>query len=167
MEVKRLVAGFVSGTSCSFFSELEVDPKVDNGLSKVDGAADLLEIAKEPKLVVDPNAGVALIAAAGLAPNPVGTFGAEPNFAKEGTLLPEAAPKLPKLPNPLALEAGGDVAFLPDKRSANELSLLGAETATNEENPDVAGDTLDVGVTVTLVAIEFLNDSPLRATSTL
>lgn len=168
MELKRLVAGFTSGTSCSFFSRGATEPKADKGLSMLDGVAGLLEAA-EPKLVIDPKAGVALIVTAGLAPNPAGTFGAEPKFEKEGMLPPEAAPKLPKLPNPLVLAAGGGVVLLPDKRSANELSLPGAETETNEENTDAAGDTLAAaeGVLVLAMAVTCLNDSPRRATSTL
>lgn len=142
--------------------ELAEAPKLD-----VDPKAGVSFLVAAPKLVVDPNKGLLAsllaVGAAGAAPKPLEEpnageaeiLGADPRFEKDGILPPAADPNPPNPPNPLLVldDAAAGAALLPDKRSANELSLLEVEAVPNAEKPE-GGAAGAAGVAVVAAGAE-------------
>lgn len=118
--------------------------------------------AAEPKPLEVPNAGVAVEFAVELPKFAGEIFGADPRLEKDGILPPVvAAPKPPNPPKPPPVVAAG-VGLLPDKRSANELSLFEAEAEPNAEKPEGAAEGVAAAGTVAAgvaVAADAVDDS--------
>lgn len=140
--------------------KLVVDP--NKGLLVSLFAVVVVVVAAEPKPLEVPNAGAAVELAVELPKFAGEIFGADPRLEKDGILPPVvAAPKPPNPPKPPPVVAAG-VGLLPDKRSANELSLFDVEAEPNAEKPEGAAEGVAAAGTVAAgvaVAADAADDS--------